>query len=60
MTGLLTSPKILINRAGNAASGISWYNSSYTAWQDYMANAGTTGTGINGNITAPSGTLVTA
>ena len=59
-TGTVTAPKILINRAGNAASGISWYNSTYTAWQDYMANSGTTGNGVNANITAPSGTLVTA
>jgi hypothetical protein len=58
-TGNVTAPKIFINKAGNAASGISWYNSTYTAWQDYMANSGTTGNGVHANITAPSGTLVT-
>ena len=59
-TGNVTSPKILINKYGNVASGISWYSSNYNAWQDYMANSGTTGNGVRGNITAPSGTLVTA
>lgn len=36
-------------------SGISWYNTTYYNWQDYMSPAGQTGCGANGNLTAPSG-----
>lgn len=54
-----TMPKMYVNRQSIAASGISWYSSSYTAWTDYMSQAGTGGCGPSGNITAPSGTFVT-
>lgn len=57
----VVSPRINIQRVNNTASGISWYNSaSYTAWADYMAQAGQTSVGPTGNITAPTGTLVTS
>jgi hypothetical protein len=49
----------MINHSGTAASGISWYSPSYNSWQDYMAQAGSTGNGVYGNITAPTGTYVT-
>jgi hypothetical protein len=42
-------------RNGQANTGISWYNSSYYNWQEYMASAGATGCGPNGNLTAPGG-----
>jgi putative lipoic acid-binding regulatory protein len=47
-------------RTNRADSGINWYNGSYTAWQEYMASAGATGCGPNGNVTAPSGQGVTS
>lgn len=52
-------PKILIDRANVSSSGISFYNRAYNAWQIYMSNP-TTGCGVKGNLTAPSGTEVTA
>jgi hypothetical protein len=55
-----TLPKLFLNRSGLNGSGISWYSSGYTAWTDYMANAGSTGNGPTANITAPSGTYVTS
>jgi len=42
-------------RASTARTGITWYNESYYNWQDYMAAAGVTGCGPNGNLTAPTG-----
>ena len=42
-------------RASTARTGITWYNESYYNWQDYMASAGATGCGPNGNLTAPTG-----
>jgi hypothetical protein len=42
-------------RQGQANTGISWYNSSYYNWQEYMASAGATSCGPNGNLTAPGG-----
>jgi hypothetical protein len=59
-SGALTAPQHYLNRAGTAQSGLSWYSGSYTAWADYMSPAGATGAGPTGNITAPSGTLVTS
>lgn len=57
----LKVPKIYINRAGTAASGISWYNeATYSSWAEYMAQAGQTSVGPTANITAPSGTIVTS
>ncbi len=53
-------PRILIGRDNNATHGISWYADSYTTWQTYMAQASQTGIGTKGNITVPSGTLVTS
>jgi hypothetical protein len=46
---------IQIFRQGQANTGISWYNNTYFNWQEYMASAGATGCGPNGNLTAPSG-----
>ena len=42
-------------RQSTARTGITWYNEAYYNWQDYMASAGTTGCGPNGNLTAPTG-----
>ena len=42
-------------RQSTATTGISWYNESYYNWQDYMASAGATSCGPNGNLTAPTG-----
>ena len=46
---------IRLNRASGTDTGISWYNDTYYNWQNYMASAGTSGCGPNGNLTAPSG-----
>ena len=59
-SGVLTTPKTLINRSAAAACGIGWYNSSFSAWTDYMSPAAATGCGPFANITAPTGTLVTS
>ena len=59
-SGVLTAPKQLINRSSGATTGIGWYSSSYSAWTDYMSPAAATSCGPYGNITAPSGTLVTS
>jgi hypothetical protein len=53
------SPILSIERANNTASGISWYSPGYKAWTTYMTSPGAS-TGPFGNITAPSGTLVTS
>lgn len=53
-----TLPVIEITRSGGTARGISWYQSSYNTWFDYMSPSGAN-MGPHGNITAPSGTLVT-
>lgn len=62
MTGALTfsNTNIELNRAGYARNGISWYSSGYPSWSEYMSPAGTTSTGPHGDLTAPSGTLVTS
>lgn len=60
LTGNVISPKLLMNRSGSAATGIGWYSSSYSAWTQYMSPAAATGCGPYGNITAPSGSLVTS
>jgi len=59
--GAAQLPIIYLNKAGTSgASGISWYNSStFTAWAQYMAQAGVVNQGPTGNITAPAGTLAT-
>ena len=59
VTGEAEAPVIFINRQGNTASGINWYGSTYKAWSMYMAPPGAS-MGPNGDITAPSGTLVTS
>jgi len=58
--GAIAAPIRFVNRASFPASGISWYSPSYTSWSQYMSPAGATGAGPTGNITAPSGTLVTS
>lgn len=54
------APIRYVDRQNNPASGISWYTSGYKAWATYMAQAGQASVGPTGNITAPSGTLVTS
>jgi hypothetical protein len=46
---------INLRRDLSAATGISFYNTSYYNWQVYMAAAAATGCGANGNLTAPNG-----
>ena len=58
--GAIAAPTLRVNRQSFIGSGISWYSPSYTAWSQYMSPAGATGSGPTGNITAPSGTLVTS
>lgn len=59
-SGVLSAPKIYIARSGGAATGITWYSTGYSAWTDYMSPAAAAGSGPMGNITAPSGSLVTS
>lgn len=58
-TGTTTIPVLYFNRTANQTSGIQWYNSANNVWQEYMATGGTTSQGPKGNLTAPTGTLVT-
>lgn len=58
--GNTNAAKLFLNRINTAASGISYYSPAYTAWSTYMAPAGSTGNGPTGNITAPTGSLVTS
>jgi hypothetical protein len=60
LTGQNTISRVFIDRANRVASGISWYSSGYTSWATYMGPAGTANQGPTGNITPPSGTLVTS
>jgi hypothetical protein len=62
-TSVLNSTYIyrtFFRRENGANTGISWYSPSFTSWAEYMSPAGATGCGATGNITAPSGTLVTS
>ncbi len=59
LTGKLLSPRTSLDRANNTASGYNYYSETLNTWQTYMASAGQTGVGYNGNLTAPSGTYVT-
>jgi hypothetical protein len=58
-TGTAVVPAINFNRQVNIGSGIRWYSSGYTAWVDYMAQAGVAGQGPSASLTPPAGTLVT-
>jgi hypothetical protein len=60
LTGQNTISRVFIDRANRVASGISWYSSGYTSWATYMGPAGTANQGPTGNITPPSGTIVTS
>jgi oligoribonuclease (3'-5' exoribonuclease) len=60
MSGPLETPVLRLNRQANVASGISYYNSAYNAWCEYMANAGVAGQGPRGALTPIAGSLVTA
>lgn len=51
---------LFLDRNESASRGISWYASSFTAWSQYMSPPGATGCGPTGNITAPSGAIVTS
>ena len=57
--GTMNANVLNLQRYSTASSGISWYSNSYNTWFDYMAPSGT-GNGPRGNITAPSGSLVTS
>lgn len=59
-TGTTTLPYLFINRLANQASGIQWYSTAANSWTQYMASGGETAVGPKGNLTAPTGTLVTA
>lgn len=58
-TGTTTIPYLFLNKAANAASGIQWFNTTDNTWTQYMAAGGATNVGPKGNLTAPTGTLVT-
>ncbi len=58
-SGVLTSPVVNLNTASNPKSGIAWYSESNAQYQTYLASGGTTGNGINGNLTAPRGQFTT-
>jgi hypothetical protein len=60
MSGPLETPVLRLNRQANGASGISYYNNTYNAWCEYMANAGIAGQGPRGALTPIAGSLVTA
>jgi hypothetical protein len=62
MTGplVMNSTYLNINRAGATDTGIQWYNNTYNAWAEYMAQASQTSVGPRGTLTAPSGNLVTS
>jgi hypothetical protein len=51
---------LYLDRSEAAARGISFYSPSYTSWAMYMSPAGAGGSGPTGNITAPSGNIVTS
>ncbi len=59
ISGKMTNNYLSLNRATSIASGIEWYNSTYNAWIDYMAEANVAGQGPKGNLTPAVGTLVT-
>ena len=44
-----------LDRDVSAGSGISWYSTGHTTWQEYMSPTGQGGCGPNGNITSPGG-----
>lgn len=55
----LTGTYLDLNRVASASSGISWYSQAFNAWASYMASPGA-GAGPKGNLTAPSGSIVTS
>jgi hypothetical protein len=54
-TASIKAHGISLMRQSTPTTGISWYNEAYYNWQDYMAAAGATTCGPNGNLTAPTG-----
>lgn len=54
--------RVFLNRGNHASSGISFYSptSSFTAWQMYMGPAAGTSHGVHGNLTVPTGHVVTS
>ncbi|MCF8258143.1 MAG: tail fiber domain-containing protein [Flavobacteriales bacterium] len=54
----LSNTYLDINRDGFSKSGISWYSKTYPGWSTYMAQAGQTGVGPHGDLTAPTGAYV--
>ncbi len=51
---------LMINRVNSTSTGISWYDEVYNSWVMYMAAAGQTSVGPRGNLTAPTGSIVTS
>jgi len=51
---------LMINRVNSTSTGISWYDDVYNSWVMYMAQAGQTSVGPRGNLTAPTGSIVTS
>ena len=54
-TASIKAHGLSLMRQSTTTTGISWYNEAYYNWQDYMAAAGATSCGPNGNLTAPTG-----
>ena len=54
-TNLQATGGINLRRNLGASTGISFYTDTYHNWQIYMASAGATSCGANGNLTAPTG-----
>ena len=51
---------LMLNRFNGNSTGISWYDDAYNSWVMYMAQAGQTSVGPRGNLTAPTGSIVTS
>ena len=54
-TASIKAHGLSLMRQSTPTTVISWYNEAYYNWQDYMASAGVTSCGPNGNLTAPTG-----
>ena len=57
-TGAINTPLVNMNRYAGSGVGFKWYSPGYTAWQEYMAPAGTAAQGADANLTPPTGTNV--
>lgn len=59
-TAAVVTQRLNMNRTAGAGTGQKWYNSTYRAWQTYMAYGGVTGQGYDADLNTPTGTFVTA